>query len=351
MMPEHMTANRSSFRNKVIPLVLLLELSLVSAPAATMQSPSDQQTTAGAQSTLQAFDTPQQAATALIEATERYDLQSLLKMFGPGGRNLVYSGDTVRDKNNAAAFAANARTKHSIEIADSNPDRAILVVGETEWPFPIPIVKRNAKWYFDPKAGKVEILDRRIGTNELDAIQVCRGYVEAQREYAARIHDGFGVNQYAQKIFSTPGRQDGLYWKNPDGSPGGPIGEAIARAINEGYSVEDRSGYHGYYFKVLKGQGPAAKPLGRLDYVIEGAMIGGFALVAAPVTYRVSGVKTFIVSDQNVVYQKDLGPDTLKIFKDMELYNPDETWRPTNDEWPSSNLPDVTATDETSFPH
>ena len=157
--------------------------------------------------------------------------------------------------------------------------------------------------------------------------------MDAQREYSLEKHDGSEVNQYAQRIISTPGKRDGLAWRNPDGSLGGPISEALANALEQGYS--DRSQpYHGYYFKILRGQGPAA-PLGRLDFVVNGAMIGGFALVAAPADYRVTGVKSFIVSYQGVVYEKDLGPDTLKTFKDMELFNPDKTWKPTNDNWPS----------------
>ncbi|HEY6374542.1 MAG TPA: DUF2950 family protein, partial [Edaphobacter sp.] len=171
----------------------------------------------------------------------------------------------------------------------------------------------------------------RIGTNELDAITICRGYVEAQKDYAEQIHDDSGVNQYAQRIISTPGKQDGLAWKNPDGSWGGPVGEEIAKNLVEGDAAQGKP-FHGYYFKVLKGQGPDA-PLGKLDYMIEGAMIGGFALVAVPADYRVTGVKTFMVDYDGVVYQKDLGPDSLKIVQNMELYNPDKTWRPTSDNW------------------
>jgi hypothetical protein len=176
------------------------------------------------------------------------------------------------------------------------------------------------------------VLYRRIGRNELDAIAICRGFVEAQKEYALEVHDDSGVHQYAQRIISTPGKQDGLYWQNADGTPGGPITEAIAKAIAEGYSVEKRSAFHGYYFQVLKGQGPAA-PLGELDYVINGMMIGGFALIAAPAEYRVTGVQTFIVSHDGIVYQKDLGPDTLNIAKKIERYNPDKSWHITTDEW------------------
>ena len=261
-------------------------------------------------------------------------MPELMAIFGPDGEDFIESADLVRDKNNGVAFAKEAAAKNSIEVAKSNPNRATIIVGDEEWPFPVPLVKKNGKWYFNAKEGRQEILYRRIGANELDAITVCRGYVEAQKEYASEIHDDSGVNQYAQKIFSTPGKQDGLYWKNADGSSGGPIGEAVAKALAEGYT-SGKSGFHGYYFKILSGQGPAA-PMGKLDYVIEGIMIGGFALVAVPAEYRVTGAKTFIVNNDGIVYQKDLGPDSLKIVKEMELYNPDKTWQPTNDEWPQS---------------
>ncbi len=281
-----------------------------------------------------AFDTPQQAADALIKAAGDYDVPELLAILGPDGQDVVASDDSVQDKNNAQAFAKEAAAKNSIQISKSNPNRATVIVGDEEWPLPIPLVKKNAKWYFDAKEGRQEILFRRIGENELNAITVCRGYVSAQMEYASEIHDNSGINQYAQKIFSTPGKQDGLYWKNADGTPDGPIGDAVAKALEEGYT-SGKGGFHGYYFKILKGQGSAA-PNGAINYVIEGVMIGGFALVAVPAEYRVTGVKTFIVSYEGTVYQKDLGPDSLNIVKKMELYNPDKTWQPTDAEWPPS---------------
>jgi len=285
----------------------------------------------------QAFDTPQKAVTALVQAAGNFDVPALLKIFGPDGKDLVSTADPVRDKNAALAFAAKAQEKNKVTIDAKNQARAILSIGNDDWPVPVPIVRKKGKWYFDSQEGHDEIVYRRIGANELDAIQICRGFVEAQKEYATQIHDDSGVNQYAQKIISTPGTQDGLYWKNADGTPGGPISEAVARAIQEGYSPGNKSGYHGYYFKVLKGQGPAAR-LGQLDYVINGIMIGGFALVAVPAEYRVTGVKTFIVSYDGIVYEKDLGSDSLNIAKNMELYNPDKTWRVTNDEWPADVL-------------
>ena len=280
------------------------------------------------------FGTPQAAADALIKAAGDFDVPELLAILGPDGQDVVASDDTVQDKNNAQAFAKEAAAKNTVEISKSNPNRATIIVGDEEWPLPIPLVKKNAKWYFNTKEGKQEILFRRIGENELNAITVCRGYVSAQMEYASEIHDDSGVNQYAQKIISTPGKQDGLFWKNADGTPDGPIGDEVAKALEEGYTA-GKGGFHGYYFKILKGQGPAA-PNGAINYVIEGVMIGGFALVAVPAEYRVTGVKTFIVSYDGVVYQKDLGPDSLNKVKAMELYNPDKTWQATNDQWPPS---------------
>lgn len=278
-----------------------------------------------------AFATPQKAADALIQAAADYDVPALIQILGPDGEDLVSSSDPVQDKNSAQDFATLAQQKHTVKVDPRNPDKAILSVGNNDWPLPIPIVRRSGKWYFDSKAGREEVLFRRIGRNELDAIQVCRGYVDAQHEYAMAKHDGSSVNQYAQRVISTSGKHDGLAWKNPDGSLGGPVGERLADVLEEGYTDKSQP-YHGYFFKILKGQGPAA-PLGPMSFIVNGAMIGGFALAAAPSDYRVTGVKTFIVGYEGTVYQKDLGPDTLKIFKDMELYNPDKTWQRTDDSW------------------
>jgi hypothetical protein len=286
-----------------------------------------------------AFDTPQQAADALIQAAESYNVPALLQIFGPHGEDFISSADPIRDKSVATAFVSKAHEKDVVTIDAKKKSQAILTVGNDDWPFPVPIVNQKGKWHFDSAQGRTEILFRRIGANELDAIQICRGFVEAQQEYALGVHDDSEVHQYAQKIISTPGKRDGLYWQTADGTPGGPISEPIARAIEEGYSPNQPSGYHGYYFKVLKGQGPAA-PLGQLDYVINGIMIGGFALVAVPAEYRVTGVKTFMVSYDGIVYETDLGPDGTNIVKNMERYNPDKTWRRTDDQWPA----DVSAT-------
>lgn len=309
---------------------LMLALTCAAVVAQTARQQSVSAPSAAAAEKQRGFATPQAAAEALINAAESYDIPTLLEIFGPEGKDLVASADPVRDKNRAREFVAMAREKHSITV---NQSRATLLVGNEDWPVPVPIVKKSGKWYFDGKAGRQEILYRRIGANELDAIRICRGYVEAQKLYASAVHDASGIHQYAQKLISTPGKQDGLFWNNPDGSAGGPISRPIAQAIQEGYSTTSTppSPYHGYIFKVLKGQGPAA-PLGQLDFVIKGAMIGGFALVAVPAQYRVTGVKTFIVSHDGIVYQRDLGPDSLKIVQQMERYNPDKSWQVTNDE-------------------
>jgi hypothetical protein len=279
--------------------------------------------------TQRTFDTPRKAADALIAAAADFDIPALKEILGPAGEDLVVTEDPVQDRNQGAAFAALARQKSDIVLDAKNPNRATLVIGDENWPSPIPIVRKDGKWSFDAKAGRTEILHRRIGRNELDAIELSRGFVEAQREYAFQRRDGSGVNQYAQRIISTPGKQDGLVWRNPDGTWGGPLGEEFAAAIAEGYSDATRP-YHGYYFRVLRGQGPAA-PLGQMDFVVNGVMIGGFALVAAPADYRVTGVKTFIVSHGGVVYEKDLGKNTLETFRAMERFNPDKSWTPVNE--------------------
>jgi hypothetical protein len=271
------------------------------------------------------FATPDEAAAALVEAAERFDRPALQAMLGPDGDALVSSEDSVTDHNRAVGFAAQARERMRIEV-DSTGTSAVLYVGAFDWPTPMPLVQQKGRWYFDAAAGREEMLRRHIGENELVAIQVCRGYVEAQQEYALTKHDGALVNQYAQRVISTPGKQDGLAWQAANGSWQGPVGEAVARFIADGYT--DRyEPFHGYYFKVLSGQGPAA-PMGEMDFMVEGAMIGGFALVAAPAEYLVTGVKTFIVSHDGIVYEKDLGEQSLEAFRAMERYNPDSTWKP-----------------------
>jgi hypothetical protein len=275
------------------------------------------------------FATPEEAAAALITAAEKFDVDALVRIFGVGGEEVVLSGEYPQDRQRAQEFAAKAREKTSVANDPISKSRAFLVVGNGEWPFPVPIVKKASRWQFDAAAGLKELEYRRIGRNELDAIEFCHGYVEAQQEYAFRPREGYEVTQYAQHIVSASGKHDGLAWQNPDGTWAGPIGEAAARAIEQGYSLEQGKAtpFHGYFFKVLKGQGPNA-PLGELDYVVKGVMIGGFALVAVPAEYGETGIKTFIVNQSGVVYQKDLGPETLTAFQKMERFNPDRSWTP-----------------------
>jgi hypothetical protein len=297
--------------------------------AQTQQSPKPSTAAPAPVPSGQAFATPKEAADALIQAASNFDVPALLKILGKGADDIVASEDTVQDKKRALEFAAKAKEKEELVPVPKNKAVVTLNVGNDDWPLPIPIVQsKDGKWYFDNKAGHDEILRRRIGENELDVITILRGYDEAQQEYARQTHDNSGVNQYAQRIVSSPGNHDGLAWQNPDGTWGGPVGEGAAKAMAEGFAQGEP--FHGFYFKVLTGQGPAAR-LGQLDYLVESAMIGGFALVAWPAEYRVTGVQTFIVSWDGVIYQKDLGPDTTKIASAMKRYNPDKTWIETDD--------------------
>jgi len=311
-------------------LSVLLWLFLLAPLPLAAQQPSTKAAPVANPVGARAFDTPQLAAKELIAAAEKFDVGALEEIFGPAGDDIVLSGEYPQDKQRATDFAAQAREKNSVSVDPKKANRAFLLVGDEDWPFPVPLVKVGAKWHFDAQAGREELLHRRIGSNELDAIDICHGYVEAQYDYAFEKREGYAVNQYAQRIISTPGKQDGLAWQNADGSWGGPVGEKIAQAIEQGYSPSAQP-YHGYFFKILKGQGPAA-PLGQLDYVIEGAMIGGFALVASPAEYGETGIKTFIVSQDGVVFQKDFGPNTLKEFVNMERFNPDPSWTPVLDQ-------------------
>jgi hypothetical protein len=316
-------------------LLILVKISLaivtVTIGGILQASPETKKDAVVSQPMGQQFNTPKAAADALIKAAESYDTTALKEILGPGSDDIVSSEDAVADKNRAMAFVAKAKERTKVGADPKNKNRAILTIGNDQLPVPIPIVKNNGKWSFDTKVGREEILNRRIGANELDAIAVCRGYVEAQHDYAQEKHDDAKVNQYAQRVISTPGKHDGLAWQNPDGTWGGPVGEGIARAIERGYT-EKSEPFRGYYFKVLKGQGPSAR-MGQMDFVVEGAMIAGFALAASPAQYRVTGVKSFIVGPDGVVYEKDLGPDTLKQFQAMDRYDPDKSWQETDDDW------------------
>ena len=274
----------------------------------------------------QSFATAQDAANALIDAAEKFDKAALSDILGPDSYDIIHTGEPARDREVAQKFAEQARIKTNVSLQPKNPRRALLEIGEDNWPFAVPIVKVGPSWFFDSKAGRQELLYRRIGGNELDAIAICRHYVEAQHEFALTKRGTSGVNQYAQRIISSDGAQDGLAWKNSDGTWGGPVGEKVAAAIARGYSNKAEP-FHGYFFRVLKGQGPAA-PLGEMDFVVKDVMIGGFALIAFPAQYRVTGVQTFMVSHDGVVYQKDLGPKTLELAAAIDRFNPDKTWSP-----------------------
>lgn len=274
------------------------------------------------------FGSPEAAVDAFVAAAENSDLAALNGILGPGSNDLIQTGEPAADREILTEFAKLAREKRAITPDRRNRNLALLSVGSEDWPFPIPMIKRGTHWYFDTAAGRREVLYRRIGRNELDTIEICRGYVDAQQQYALKKHDDSRVNQYAQRFISTPGKHDGLAWKKPDGKWGGPIGEPVAMDLDKSYTGQ-RTPFHGYYFKILTKQGRSA-PLGALDYVQNGAMIGGFALLAYPANYKVTGVKTFMVSQDGVVYEKDLGPSTAALAEKIDTFEPDLSWKPVD---------------------
>ncbi len=273
----------------------------------------------------QAFKSSEEAVSTLVAAAKAGDTKALVAVFGPGGREIVSSGDPVADKNARERFVAAYEQKNA--IVKEGEGKAVLFIGDIEWPFPIPLVEKSGAWHFDTAAGRNEILYRRIGRNELDVIQVCLAYVDAQIEYAGEDRGGRGVKAYAQRVVSSPGKKDGLYWPTKEGEPPSPLGELAAEASARGYKVGGgRAPYRGYYYKILTSQGAAA-PGGAIDYIVRGNMIGGFALVAYPAEYANSGVMTFIVNHDGVIFQKDLGSATTSLAANMTSFNPDPTWR------------------------
>jgi hypothetical protein len=272
------------------------------------------------------FASPEEAVTALVNGVKADDKEAVWAILG--GKGLLSSGDPVEDKADVARFIAAYDKKNKIEKPSEN--KAVLSVGPDDWPFPIPVVKRGHAWYFDTNAGKQELFNRRIGRNELRVIDAMRAYVDMQREYANRDWDGNGIYPYAQKIVSTPGKKDGLYWESKAGEPESPLGPFFAKAAAEGYGKKGGSGkpspFHGYYFKILKAQGKHANG-GAFDYVAKGNMILGYGMLAYPTKYGSSGIMTFIVNHEGVVYQKDLGKDTAKRAKAINAYDPDRTWK------------------------
>ncbi|MRR18281.1 MAG: DUF2950 domain-containing protein, partial [Deltaproteobacteria bacterium] len=250
---------------------------------------------------------------------------ALYDIFGPGGKEVLSSGDAVQDKAAKEQFIRAYETKNTL-VPDGDT-RTVLQLGAEDWPFPIPIVKKAGKWSFDTRKGKEELINRRIGRNELNTIQTCLAFVDAQREFALRDKDGDGLREYAQKFVSTPGKKDGLYWDAKPGEEESPFGDLFAKATAEGYKRGDNPvPYHGYFFKMLTEQGKNA-PGGPADYIVNGKMIGGFAMVAYPAQYGVSGIMTFIVNHDGIVYQKNLGKETARIAKAMKAFDPDKSWK------------------------
>ena len=266
------------------------------------------------------FATPEAATRALVAAVRSADMHNIARVLGPGSGALIRSGDPVADRNGRERFVG-AYDAHS-RIERQGDAKATLLVGENEWPFPFPIVRRDGGWGFDVRSGADEVLNRRIGRNELAAIQVCLAYVDAQREYALQAGNDDGLHAYAAKLVSSPGKKDGLYWRSAEGESPSPLGPLASKAKKEGYTAQP---YHGYYYRILAAQGPSAKG-GAYDYVVDGRMIGGFALVAYPARFGASGVMTFIVNHDGVVYQKNLGPRTSEIANAMTRFDPDSSW-------------------------
>jgi hypothetical protein len=280
--------------------------------------------TAAPASAQEKFSTPEAAVDALIGAAKSGDTKAILEVLGPDGQAIVSSGDPVADRNTREAFVSAYDAKHAIE-AEGNGSQT-LIIGNDDWPFPIPLINKSGEWQFDSGAGLDEILRRRVGRNELATIQVAHAYVQAQNEYAALDPAGLGRGVYAQRIVSHPGKKDGLYWPTSEGQPPSPLGELAAQASAEGYKAgQTPIPYHGYYYRVLKRQGASASG-GAYDYLINGKMRGGFALIAFPAEYGNSGIMTFMVNHDGTVFRKDLGPKTDELARKIESFAPDQTW-------------------------
>jgi hypothetical protein len=272
------------------------------------------------------FSSADAAAKALVSAARSDDVSALIAILGPASQEILTTSDPVADQQSVRKFAKRAAAKTKLVADLKVPNAKTLLVGKDDWPLPIPIVQVNGQWFFDVEQAKQEILMRRIGGNELDAIEICRGYVEAQNYYAEEDRTGSGVLHYAAKIISSPGKHDGLYWPASGSNDESPIGDIIAKAFTEGYTNR-HDPYHGYYFKILTGQGPHASG-GQRSYLTNSLMTRGFALIAWPSDYRSTGIMTFVVDKTGIVYQKDLGPKTPEIAGAYKVYDPDETWSP-----------------------
>ena len=281
--------------------------------------------TVSAANAQQTFKSPEAAVEALMKATRDNWPKGVISVLGPEADEIVSSGDKVADENMREKFLSAVEARHQVTMEGDN--KAIVIIGNEDFPFPIPLTRKGAAWRFDTDAGRLEILYRRIGRNELNAIKAILAYVDAQNEYADKDRSGAGTATYAQRIVSRPGKKDGLYWPTAPGEEESPLGELVAHATSEGYAVgSGRIPYHGYYFRVLTRQGPRAAG-GEVDYVVRGKMIGGFALVAYPAEYGNSGVMTFVVNYSGTIFQKDLGERTARIAERMSAFNPDQTWK------------------------
>jgi hypothetical protein len=326
-MVEHRTMS-SNTNSWTVAVAIALALGIPAHEAQSVEPAAQSAPTAAKQST---YASAEEAAAALAEAVRgqdySQDLGALLKVVGPQAARWIPSGDEVADRANWKRFLELYDTKHVIAKDGS---RAILTVGDDPWPFPAPLVEQGGRWHFDAEAGREEVLARRVGRNELDTIQTLLAIVDAQREYASVDRDRNGLHEYAKRFQSTAGRQDGLYWDVKDGEPQSPLGPLIAAATEEGYVVKSGEGprpYHGYLFRILTAQGPNARG-GAEDYVVDGRLIGGFAVIAWPAKYRNSGIMTFLVDYDGVVYQKDLGEATSTIAEKTATFNPDSSWKP-----------------------
>jgi len=274
----------------------------------------------------QSFKTAEAAADALAAAARNSDRKQVIAVLGPGSADLVSSGDAVQDEETRKAFVAAFDAAHSIKREEGKP--ATLVIGQDDFPFPIPLVEKDGSWTFDTKAGREEILARRIGRNELAAMQVALAFFDAENEYADITPKVDGLSIYAQRVVSSPGKKDGLYWPTAEGEQQSPIGEAVADATQRGYKVGSGEPYHGYRFKILTKQGPAAQG-GAANYIVNGNMVGGFGLVAWPAEYGNSGIATFMINHRGELFEKDLGPNTAKLAAAITSFNPDHTWKKT----------------------
>ncbi len=310
--------NLKLFKCNSVLMVPMLLLVLLGASAADAQEH-------------RGFASADEAVAALIAALESDDLAQLGLLFGPGSETAVSSGDPVADNTARENFVVSYKTQHA--LVEEGDGTLILQVGDDDWPLPIPLVKRDAQWYFDGAAGVEELTYRRIGRNELGAIAVCRGFVDAQLEYAAQGHDGNEPGIFAAKLLSDPGQQNGLYWKTTEGEPLSPAGPALAAAAEEGYRAAiggKRTAYHGYYYRMLFAQGANAEG-GAIEYFVDGYLTQGVALLAWPAGYRSSGVKSFLINQDGLVYEKDLGEDTNTVADSIQLFDPDDSWSVVED--------------------